>query len=131
MDDKPVGFQNVTPFLLVARGDDYIAFAQRAFGATTRSAHHDAERLVHAELELHGCMIELGTPAGDFTPTTSAFHVYVSDPDGHLARAVEAGCEVLYPVADQPYGERSGGVRDPWGNHWYFARVIDHAKRQS
>ena len=27
----------------------------------------------------------------------------------------------LYPVADQPYGDRSGKIRDPWGHNWFIA----------
>ena len=51
------------------------------------------------------------------------------DPDAVFARALEAGGEQLYEVTDHDYGERSGGVRDPFGNSWYLARVTDMAKR--
>jgi PhnB protein len=32
-----------------------------------------------------------------------------------------AGSTSLSEPRDQFYGERSGGVMDAWGNHWYIA----------
>ena len=30
----------------------------------------------------------------------------------------------LSAPANQPYGHRSGGVKDPWGNTWYIASEL-------
>jgi uncharacterized glyoxalase superfamily protein PhnB len=50
-----------------------------------------------------------------------AFHVYVRDCDAAYKRALEAGGKALSAPADQEYGERSAGVIDAAGNHWYVA----------
>jgi uncharacterized glyoxalase superfamily protein PhnB len=50
-----------------------------------------------------------------------AFHVYVRDCDAAYKRALEAGGKSLTEPADQEYGERSAGVVDAAGNHWYIA----------
>ncbi|MCA9565635.1 MAG: hypothetical protein KC561_19190, partial [Myxococcales bacterium] len=127
----PKGFQAVTPYLLLEDPKGFIAFAEGGLGATERFAAYDDEtgRLTHGELELHGCVLELGQPQGEFVATRTNFHVFVEDPDAAHARALEHGAESLYPVTDHPYGERSGGVKDKWGNQWYFAKVIDHNAR--
>ena len=44
-------------------------------------------------------------------------------------RVVAAGGEASYELADHPYGERSGGVRDAWGNHWFIATMTDLVQR--
>jgi PhnB protein len=44
--------------------------------------------------------------------------LYVADADAVFARAVDAGASVLLPMKDQPYGERSGAVTDPFGRVW-------------
>jgi PhnB protein len=44
--------------------------------------------------------------------------------DAWYRRAVEAGATPLHEPADQPYGDRSGGVRDAFGNQWYIATHI-------
>src|ERR1035437_10626290 len=50
-----------------------------------------------------------------------AFHVYVRDCDAAYQRAVQAGGKSLTEPADQEYGERTAGVIDAAGNHWYIA----------
>jgi uncharacterized glyoxalase superfamily protein PhnB len=54
-------------------------------------------------------------------PKPAAIHLYVPDVDQAYERALQAGAKSLLPVADQPYGERSGGVEDVHGNRWYIA----------
>jgi PhnB protein len=54
-------------------------------------------------------------------PMPTAIHLYVPDVDQAYERALRAGGKSLMPVADQPYGERSGGVEDVHGNRWYIA----------
>ena len=48
----------------------------------------------------------------------------VDDPDAVAARAVDAGFELMFPVADQPYGWRQGRVVDPYGHHWLVGRPL-------
>jgi PhnB protein len=48
----------------------------------------------------------------------------VDDPDTLAARMVTAGAEVVFPVADQPYGARGGRVRDPFGVQWLLQTPV-------
>jgi PhnB protein len=48
-------------------------------------------------------------------------HVYVEDVDAMVERAVAAGAKLIRPVADQFYGDRTGGLEDPFGYQWYIA----------
>lgn len=43
------------------------------------------------------------------------------DVDAVFERAVQAGATPSLQPVDQEYGERSGGVKDASGNHWYIA----------
>lgn len=129
-DAAPAGFHSVTPYLLLDDADEFLEFARTALGAEIRSLHHDDDgRLVHGEFAVCGSVLEIGEPKGDPRRTRCSFHVFVDDPDTAWARAVEAGATPLYEVTDHDYGERSGGVADPWDNHWYLARVIDAKAR--
>ena len=38
-----------------------------------------------------------------------------------FARAVSAGVQELSPLKDQFYGDRTGGVTDPYGHVWYLS----------
>jgi len=49
----------------------------------------------------------------------------VEDPDATLAEAEKAGGKVLFPVADQFYGFRSGRFQDPFGHVWIVSKVLE------
>ena len=46
---------------------------------------------------------------------------YWPDVDAAWERALAAGAEVVYPLADHFYGERGGRLRDPFGQEWMLA----------
>ena len=50
---------------------------------------------------------------------------YWRDVDAAWERAVRAGAEVIYPLADQFYGERGGRLRDPFGQQWMLSHRIE------
>ena len=66
-------------------------------------------------------MIGAPSPAYGGQQFVSAFHLYVKDCDAVCERAVKAGATLTAAPVDQPYGERSGAVRDAFGNQWYIA----------
>ncbi|HWN98254.1 MAG TPA: VOC family protein, partial [Blastocatellia bacterium] len=47
------------------------------------------------------------------------------DVDAVFNRAIAAGAKELLPVQDQFYGDRSGGLTDPFGHVWYIATHIE------
>ena len=51
--------------------------------------------------------------------------LYVENCDAVVDRAVKAGAKITRPVADQFYGDRTGGIEDPFGHSWY---VTTHVK---
>ena len=56
--------------------------------------------------------------------TTVRLSLVVDDPDAVAARAVAAGCELIFPVDDQPYGWRQGRLVDPFGHHWLVGHPL-------
>jgi PhnB protein len=52
----------------------------------------------------------------------AAFYLYVSDANAAMKRALDAGAFLEMPVADMPYGDRQGGVRDGHGNIWWISQ---------
>jgi len=45
-------------------------------------------------------------------------------------RAQKAGAEVVFPLADQFYGERGGRLRDPFGQQWMMSQHIEDVSPQ-
>jgi PhnB protein len=55
---------------------------------------------------------------------------YWENVDACWERAVAAGAEVVYPLADQFYGERGGRLRDPFGQQWMLSQRIEDLSRE-
>ncbi|MCA9694310.1 MAG: VOC family protein [Myxococcales bacterium] len=129
MQHIPTGFQPLVPYLRMRGADGFASFCRAAFGAEVVMEHKHEGHLVHGELRIEGAMLEFGEARDAWGPLPAGLHLYVRDVDAAFARAKAAGAEVLFELADQEYGERSGGLRDRWGNEWYLATVTDMGKR--
>jgi uncharacterized glyoxalase superfamily protein PhnB len=125
----PEGFHTATPHFTVKGAADYIAFLKRAFNAVeiARSPGPDG-KLMHATVQIGDSRImlndhypEFGAPPIPEGTWPFALHLYVPDADGLFAQATAAGCEVTMPLADQFWGDRYGGLRDPFGFRWSIA----------
>lgn len=51
-------------------------------------------------------------------------YLYVDDCDATYAAALAAGGTSIMAPADQSYGDRMSGVRDPFGNSWWIGRRL-------
>lgn len=124
------GYHAITPYLVVRKAADAIAFYARAFGASEimRLPMPDG-RLGHAEIRIGDSVV---MPADEFPEqgvvgpetlgnTTASLLVYVEDVDAAFAKALAAGATELYPLRDQFYGDRNGTLRDPFGHKWTLA----------
>ena len=130
----PEGYHSVTPYLIVQGAVRAIEFYRRAFGARElfRMMQPDG-RVGHAELEIGDSRVMLADEhpeMGVRSPQTIGgspvtIHLYVEDVDATVARAAAAGATVTRPVADQFYGDRNGGLTDPFGHVWYVATHVE------
>jgi PhnB protein len=122
----PEGHHTVTPYLLVEDAHGLLDFVQRAFGAEVLSTSETPDGLVqHAEFQLGDSRVMVGGASGEWPPMPVMLHLYVDDVDGLYRRALEAGAESVREPADMFYGDRSGGVRDPFGNQWWIATHVE------
>lgn len=127
----PEGFHTITPYLVVRDASEAISFYVRAFGAVerVRSTDPDGQGVRHAELEIGDSRLfitdiplapETKVPNADDTSPVWLY-MYVTDPDSVFDRALLAGADVVTPVGDQPWGDRYGCLRDPFGYRWGIA----------
>ena len=78
-------------------------------------------RVMHAEVQIGDSRIMVAEVCGEWNPIPAMLHVYVNDADATYRTAIEAGATSLQEPTDQFYGDRSGGVKDAFGNHWWIA----------
>ena len=106
--------------------DSVIDFLKKTFDAELLT-HMPGEdgRVMHASMRIGDSTIMLGGANEQYKPFPAMLYVYVKDVDETYKKALEAGAESLVKVADQFYGDRSGGVKDPWGNSWWFSTQVE------
>jgi len=118
-------FRSVTPYLHPLRAPVMIEFLQKAFGGEEVYRAQSPDGVVHhAQVRIGDSIIGMGDAHGPYQPMPCTLHLYVPDADAAYERAIRAGAKSIQPVADQPYGDRSGGVTDPFGNRWFVATHI-------
>jgi PhnB protein len=119
------GFRSVTPYLHPVRTQEMIDFLQKAFGAEEVYRAQSPDGVVHhAQIRIGDSIIGMGDAHGPYQPMPCTLHLYVPDADAVYEQALRAGAMSIQPVADQPYGDRSGGVTDPFGNRWFIATHV-------
>ena len=115
----------VAPYLNPRDARAAVEFYKRAFAAeeVARMPMPDG-RLMHCHLYINGGSVMLTDPMPEHghpyqPPAGYALHLQVSDDiDGWWNRAVEAGAEIVMPLAQQFWGDRYGQLRDPFGIIW-------------
>ena len=85
--------------------------------------------VVHAELQIGDARLMLAEESSDMgtqSPMTLkgtpvGIFIYTADVDKLFKQAVAAGALTLIPLADMPWGDRWGKLRDPFGHEWQLA----------
>lgn len=121
-DYKPAGFHSVTPYLVVEGADRLVQFLKDAFDAEELMAHRREDgTIMHCELKIGDSIVEMGQANPKWGPMPASLHLYVPDTDAVYAKAMAAGAKSLTEPMDAAYGDRTAGVQDPSGNHWFLA----------
>lgn len=125
----PDGYEGITPYLICKNAEAAIDFYKRAFGAVELFRIGGPGMVGHAEMKIGNAIFMMADEFPDMGavgPETIggspvSLYIYVEDVDSFTEKAVAEGLEVLKPVADQFYGDRSGHFKDPFGHLWGFA----------
>ena len=130
----PEGYHSVTPYLIIRGAAKALAFYKLAFGAIEKFRMEAPDgRISHAEVLIGDSTLMLAdehSEIGAKSPESwggspVSLMLYVGNVDQVFAQAVEAGASVERPLADQFYGDRTGGLKDPFGHTWYVATHIE------
>ena len=121
----PKELNSVNVYMHPLRAEPVITFLKRAFAAREIAKYASPDGVVHhAEVRVGDSVVEMGEAQGKYPPMPTMFYLYVPDCDAVYRRALQAGATSIAEPVDQPYGDRSGGVKDVFGNTWYIATHI-------
>jgi PhnB protein len=123
----PEGFHTITPYLIVDGAANIIQFVKHAFGAQEQ---HEATlrpdgTIMHATLKIGDSMLMIADASEHAKASSVMLYLYVPDVDAVYQKAIKAGATSIMEPADQFYGDRTGGARDPAGNTWFFGTHIE------
>jgi len=122
----PTGFHTANACLVVDNAARAIEFYKQAFGATELMRFDDPNgNIIHAQIKIGDSPIDIAPEEGAYNRSPHSLggsavpiSLYVEDVDALAERAIAAGAKVIFPIADQFYGDRSGRLQDPFGHMW-------------
>jgi PhnB protein len=136
----PDGYHATTPYLIVKDADRAVSFYQKAFDAVELRRYVDSSGTVrNVQIKIGDSPVMLGIRSDDSQvhdpkvgdlPRVSIY-LFVDDADRVFQQAVANGATSLYPPEDQDYGNREGGIVDPFGVTWWIATRLDRDGERS
>lgn len=131
----PSGYHTITPSLTFKSSSKALEFYQSAFGAQILNHLPSPEggRTMHATMQIGNSILMMGDEIQSENCSKSAetlgaspisLYVYVPNVDQAFEQAVGVGATVTMPVMDMFWGDRCGGVKDPFGYTWIIATHI-------
>jgi PhnB protein len=130
----PEGYHSVTPYLIVDDATRALEFYKKALSAVELMRMPGLRgKIGHAEIRIGDSPVMLADESPEMGARSArtiggspiSLMVYVEDVDARVAQAVAAGAKLTRPVANQFYGDRTGGIEDPFGYHWYLATHVE------
>ena len=130
----PEGYHTITPHLVVDDAHGAIEFYKKAFNAKElfRMAGPD-DTIGHAELQIGDSRIMLSDESqmmNTESPNTlggssTSLYLYVENVDALFHQAVQSGAKIKQELKDQFWGDRVGGLEDPFGHRWSLATHVE------
>lgn len=122
----PEEHQSVIPYPIIRGVTALVDFLKAAFDAEEIHQIKDSDgSVMHAQVKVLGSSVMMGEAGTSFQPMPGSIYLYVDDVDAYYRRALDAGAESVMEPADQFYGDRSGGIKDPAGNIWWISSRIE------
>ncbi len=135
----PDGYHSIQPYIILENASAAIEFYNKAFGATERLCMKQPDgRVGHAEIEIGDSVLMMA----DENPQIHAFSprhyqgspvslmIYTENCDAMYHQAIAAGARSEREPADQFYGDRMAGVKDPFGYTWFIATHIKDVSKE-
>ena len=123
----PEGFNTVTPYFFVKDAVKFVEFLTQAFGGDEIGRHADDDgTILNSQVRIGTSTLMISEAREPFPPMAASYYLYVEDADSTVKKALAQGATLQMEVRDMPYGDRQGGVVDPFGNIWWISqRLVD------
>jgi PhnB protein len=129
----PNGMHSITPHIVVRDAAAASDWYRDALGAVEQMRLPlPGGKLLYVELRFGDSPVMVADEFPEFgilSPlaiggTAVVLHLFTDDAERAWSQAVEAGAEIVHPLADQFWGDRQGQLRDPFGHKWNLAQHL-------
>jgi len=121
----PEGRNSLTASFFAAGASRLVEFIKEAFDANEIHRYEWPGGL-YASMRIGDSVVGVSEVSNHewMRPLPATTYLYVPDCDALYEKALRAGATSIAEPTDHDYGDRSGGVRDAWGNVWYMATPL-------
>ena len=124
----PPGFGTVNPYFFAKDAERFIDFLVGGLGGVEVHRHLRPDgKIANAQLRLGTSTVMVSESSPKYPPMPGSYYLYVEDAHKAMAKALAHGATLEMAVADMPYGDRQGGVRDAHGNIWWISQRLVQA----
>lgn len=121
----PDGFSQITPYIFAEDALAYMDHLVQALdGVELGRTLNDDGKLANGQIRIGSASIMVSEAGQDFPPSSLALYLYVDNANTAFEKAVKCGMTKIMDVADMPYGDRQGGVKDMAGNIWWISQRL-------
>jgi PhnB protein len=128
----PEGYNAVMPALAIKNATAAIEWYEEVFGAKEKMRFNNPDgTIAHSEITIGDTVVMVSEENPQYNKSPKTLNgnsvnlcVYVQDVDAVVKKAIDSGANILIPVADQFYGDRSGRIEDPFGYIWIVSTHI-------
>jgi PhnB protein len=123
----PPGFSTVTPYFFVNDAERFVEFLVQGLAGmeTLRHLRPDG-RIANAQVTIGTSTVMVSEASAQYPTMPASYYLYVEDAQASMRQALEQGAILEMEVADMPYGDRQGAIRDAHGNIWWISQRIVH-----
>ena len=133
--------RSIMPFLNIEGVANAVEFYKSVFGATVLMRDEEPSGIVsHAMLKMGETTVMLSDPNSrdvkqndvhglsraprSYGGSPVHMYIYVADTDDVVRRAVAAGAKIIDEVENRDWGDRCGGIEDPYGHVWFVGTPL-------
>ena len=123
---RPDGFHTLNTYIFSEDPEGLIDFLKASFAAQelNRMLRPDTGEVANVILKIGDSCLMISQANGPFLAMKAATYLFTSDVDALYQKALDHGAKSVFTPADMPYGDRQGGVEDPYGNYWWISKRL-------
>ena len=121
----PEGFGTVTPYCFVDDASGFVEFLVEGLGGSEVLRHLRPDGCIaNAQVRIGRSTVMVSEASTRYPAMPGSYYLFVEDAQASVTRALARGATLEMAVADMPYGDRQGGVRDTRGNLWWISQRL-------